>query len=95
MYIFSFILAFSLIPHPVVVNLMLQDALRITSYKKTNENEKTKKRKEKKDTPKNEFIIEENHQQFSRIFTNNVVAKKMKVKKNFEKKILNKKRKTL
>jgi len=59
---------------------------------------KTKKRKKgrkKKDTPKNEFIIEENHQQFSRIFTNNVVAKKMKVKKNFEKKILNKKRKTL
>ena len=94
MYIFSFILAFSLIPHPVVVNLMLQDALRITSYKKM----KTKKRKKgrkKKDTPKNEFIIEENHQQFSRIFTNNVVAKKMKVKKNFEKKILNKKRKTL
>jgi len=44
---------------------------------------KTKKRKKgrKKDTPKNEFIIEENHQQFSRIFTNNVVAKKMKVKK--------------
>merc|ERR1712051_346734 len=73
---------------------MLQDALRITSYKKM----KTKKRKKgrkKKDTPKNEFIIEENHQQFSRIFTNNVVAKEMKVKKNFEKKILNKKRKTL
>ena len=44
---------------------------------------KRKKRKEKKDTPKNEFIIEENHQQFSRIFTN--IAKKMKVKKNFEK----------
>jgi len=73
---------------------MLQDALRITSYKKTNENEKTKKGREKKDTPKNEFIIEENHQQFSRIFTN--IAKKMKVKKkNFEKKILNKKKKNL
>jgi len=65
---------------------MLQDALRITSYKKTNENEKTKKRKEKKDTPKNEFIIEENHQQFSRIFTNNVVAKNESKKKTLKKK---------
>ena len=49
---------------------------------------KTKKRKKgrkKKDTPKNEFIIEENHQQFSRIFTNNVVARN-ESKKNFEKK---------
>merc|ERR1712051_108347 len=73
---------------------MLQYALRITSYKKM----KTKKRKKgrkKKDTPKNEFIIEENHRQFSRIFTNNVVAKKMKVKKNFEKKNIKQKRKTL
>jgi len=74
---------------------MLQDALRITSYKKTNENEKTKKRKEKKDTPKNEFIIEENHQQFSRIFTNNVVAKKMKVKKKLWKKNIKQKKKNL
>jgi hypothetical protein len=61
---------------------MLQDALRITSYKKTNENEK---KEGKKDTPKNEFIIEENHQQFSRIFTNNVVAKN-ESKKNPKKK---------
>lgn len=45
---------------------------------------KRKKGKEKKDTPKNEFIIEENHQQFSRIFTN--IAKKMKVKKKTLKK---------
>jgi len=72
---------------------MLQDALRITSYKKTNENEKTKKRKEKKDTPKNEFIIEENHQQFSRIFTNNVVAKNESKKKTLKKNIKQKKEK--
>jgi len=45
---------------------MLQDAHRITSYKKKKLEEKRHKIK---------FIIEENHQQFSRIFTNNVVAK--------------------
>jgi hypothetical protein len=54
---------------------------------------KTKKRKEKKDTPKNEFIIEENHQQFSRIFTNNVVAKNESKKKIRKKNIKQKKEK--
>jgi len=56
---------------------------------------KTKERKEKKDTPKNEFIIEENHRQFSRIFTNNVVAKKIKVKKKNLKKKFKQKKKNL
>ena len=52
MYIFSFILAFSLIPHPVVVNLMLQDALRITSYKKQMKKRKNEKKGRKKRHPK-------------------------------------------
>lgn len=56
---------------------------------------KRKKGKEKKDTPKNEFIIEENHQQFSRIFTNNVVAKNESKKKIRKKNIKQKKRRTL
>jgi hypothetical protein len=41
------------------------------------------------------FIIEENRQQFSRIFTNNVVAKNESKKKSEKKNIKQKKKKNL
>jgi len=70
---------------------MLQDALRITSYKKTNENEKTKKRKEKKTPQKMNSSLRKIINNF-RAFLPTTLSQKMKVKKNFEKKNIKQKK---
>jgi len=74
---------------------MLQGALRITSYKKTNENEKTKKRKEKKTPQKMNSSLRKIINNFRAFLPTTLSQKNESKKKNFEKKILNKKKKNL
>jgi len=82
--------SFNLIPHPVVVNLMLQDALRITSYKKNRWKRKNKEGRKKKTPQKMNSSLRKIINNF-RAFLPTTLSQKMKVKKNLKKNIKQKK----